>query len=202
MTSSSSFYISTKICECIFVDYLIRIIFFSFSCLEMRTVKLIEIASDWPPYLVISPLLLAFAKDPNGRMLGKIAFYIYFSSSFFFFYFLSFSFPYLKKKRKKIPGSTVENELWGNWVPFKRQRFLNFPALLRFLIFSFSLFLFSSFFVSVQFSFWRNHSIRFFMVGWSWLELKRREDERRARESQRTTPPVLGCWIPGTAGRN
>jgi hypothetical protein len=77
----------------------------------MRTVKLIEIASDWSPYLVISPLLLAFAKDPNGRMLGKIAFYIYFSSSFFFFYFLSFSFPYLKKKRKKIPGSTVENEL-------------------------------------------------------------------------------------------
>jgi hypothetical protein len=56
----------------------------------MRTVKLIEIASDWSPYLVISPLLLAFTKDPNGRMLGKIAFYIYFSSSFFSFtFFLS-----------------------------------------------------------------------------------------------------------------
>lgn len=59
----------------------------------MRTVKLIEIASDWPPYLVISLLLLAFAKDAERPNAWKnCLLYLFF---FIFFYFTFFLSPFL-----------------------------------------------------------------------------------------------------------
>ena len=70
---------------------------------EMHTAKLIEIASDWPPYLVISPFSpFLYQKD---RIVEKIAF-IYFSPSFLFLLLL-LSFPYLKRK-KNMKNSRVQ----------------------------------------------------------------------------------------------
>ena len=98
------------------------------------------------------------------------------------------------------PGFNSRNELWGNWVSFKLQRFLYFHS-----IFSFSLFLqffsFIFFFLLLFSSPVGKLQIRFFMAGWSWLELKRpRTEKTRAcpGTNQKTTryERAFSCIFP------
>ncbi len=150
MTSSSaSFYISTEnLCVFFLFYYLIQMIFsvlLTRNRRKMRTLKLIEIASDWLPYLVISPFLRQEPERPNG---WKNCLYIYISSSFIFFFLLSFSFPYLKKK-SRVQQSKMSCEVIGSRSNANIS-LIPLP-LLRFSFFFF-LFLFL-FFDSLQFSF-------------------------------------------------